>query len=198
MKTLRPKFLFAALAIAGALAFAGCNILPEAQADNARYYVLESSATAGAADARVVRLGLRRVEVPAYLKAKAMVVRTGNNELRYADNARWAEPLEAGITRVLRDHLAAQAAVSTYPFPAQTERDFDVTVQIAAAEGHDDGVRFMATFELVRVSDAAVVARRTFTAPPARWNGDHAQLAAQLSVAVAGLATEILGAVPAK
>jgi uncharacterized lipoprotein YmbA len=184
--------------MAGALVFSGCNILPEAQADNARYFVLESSAPAAAPDARVVRLGLRRVEVPAYLRTKAMVVRSGNNELRYTENARWAEPIEAGLTRVLRDQLASQAAVSSYPFPAQLERDYDVTVQVTAAEGHEDGVRFVATFELTRVSDAAVVARRTFTAAPARWNGDHAQLAAQLSVAVAGLASEILGAVPAK
>ncbi len=199
MKTLRPFFHFAALPAAAAVALlSGCNLLPEAQPDNARYYVLESSGPAAAPDARVVRLGLRRVEVPAYLKTKAMVVRSGNNELRYAENARWGEPIEAGLTRVLRDQLAANAAVSTYPFPAQAERDFDVTVLLAAAEGHDDGVRFIATFELVRVGDAAVVARRTFTAPPARWDGDHARLAAQLSHAVAGLAKEILDAVPAK
>lgn len=195
---IRSRLLAALLVAAGALALSGCNLLPEAQADNARYYVLESSAPAGAPDARVVRLGLRRVEVPAYLKAKAMVMRSGNNELRYAENARWAEPLEAGLTRVLRDQLAAHAAVTTYPFPAQLERDYDITVQVAAAEGHDDGVRFVATFELMRVSDNAVVARRTFTAAPAAWNGDHARLAAQLSVAVAGLASEILGAVPSK
>ncbi len=179
-----------------AVLLAGCNLLPEPQADQSRYYVLESAAPA--AEAPAVRLGLRRVEIPAYLKSKALVVRTGNNELRYSDTARWAEPLEAGLARALRDQLAARAAVSTYPFPAQQERDYDLTVQVSAAEGTDDGIRFAARFELVRAADGQVVSRRTYTAPAGAWRGDHAQLAAQLSLAVAGLAGEILAAVPAK
>ena len=183
-------------AAAAAVLLAGCNILPEPQGDLARFYVLEGAAPA--AEAPAFRLGLRRVEIPAYLKSKAMVVRTGNNELRYSDTARWAEPLEAGLSRALCGQLAAKAAVSTYPFPAQQERDYDVTVQVFAAEGADDGVRFSASFELVRVADGQVVARRSYTAPAGAWRGDHAQLAAQLSVAVAGLAGEILAAVPAK
>lgn len=184
--------------LAAALALGGCNLLPPPQADNTRYFVLESSAPAAAPQAGAVRLGLRRVEVPAYLKPTAIAVRSGNNELRYAENARWAETLEAGMTRVLRDQLATKASVATYPFSAQTERDFDVTVHVLAAEGHDDGVRFTALFELTRAGDSAVVARRTFTAPVAAWSGDHGKLAAQLSAAAAALADEILAALPAK
>jgi uncharacterized lipoprotein YmbA len=196
VKTLRPTFLFAATA--AVLLVAGCNLLPEAQPDNARFYVLESAVPAAAPEAATVRLGLRRVEVPAYLKSKAMVVRRGENELRYAEDARWAEPLEAGIGRVLRDQLATKASVAAYPFPANVERDFDISVQVIAAEGHDDGVRFAASFEITRPKDGTVVARRTFTAPATAWSGDHAQLAAQLSAGVAGLANEILAALPAK
>lgn len=180
-----------------ALALSGCNILPAPQADNTRYFVLESAA-GPAAESGAVRLGLRRVEVPAYLKSKAIVSRAGNNELRYADTARWAEPLEAGIARVLRDQLGARAAVSTYPFPAQVERDFDVVVSVLAAEGRDDGVHFTASFEIARAADSAVVVRRTFSAPVTAWRGDYAQLAAQLSVAAAGLAGEIVATLPAK
>lgn len=180
-----------------ALALAGCNLLPAPQADNTRYYVLESAA-APAAGSGAVRLGLRRVEVPAYLKSKAIVTRAGNNELRYADAARWAEPLEAGIARVLRDQLGAKAAVSTYPFPAQVERDFDVVVSVTAAEGRDDGLHFAASFEIARAADSTVVVRRTFSAPVTAWRGDYAQLAAQLSVAAAELASEIVATLPAK
>jgi len=180
-----------------ALGLAGCNLLPAPQADNTRYYVLES-APAPAAESGAVRLGLRRVEVPAYLKSKAIVSRAGNNELRYADTARWAEPLEAGIARILREQLGSRAAVSTYPFPAQVERDFDVVVSVLAAEGRDDGVHFTASFEIARANDSTVVVRRTFSAPVTAWRGDHGQLAAQLSVAAAALANEIAAAVPAK
>jgi uncharacterized lipoprotein YmbA len=176
----------------------GCNLLPEPQPDNTRFYVLGAAAPATAPAASAPRVGLRRVDVPAYLKSKSLVSLRGNHELRYDDTARWAEPLDAGILRALRDQLAGRAAVSVYPFPTQVERDFDVTVQIAAAEGRDDGVHFAASYEVVRVSDARVVARRTFTAPVTAWNGDPAQLADRLSVAVAGLADDIVGAWPAQ
>lgn len=180
-----------------ALLLSGCNLLPEPQADSTRHYVLESAVAANAPGG-APRLGLRRVEVPAYLKSKAIVTRTAGNELRYAATARWAEPLEAGIARVLRDQLGVGAVVSAYPFPAGVERDYDLVVRVVAAEGRDDGVRFTASYELVRVADSQVVARRTFNAPVAAWRGDHGELAAALSVAAAGLAGDILAALPAK
>lgn len=183
---------------ATALLLAGCNILPEPQPDSARFYVLESNGSAVAPEAQAVRVGLRRVEVPSYLRGKTMVVRNGANELRYIDSARWAEPLDQGLMRVLRDQLSGRVAVSTYPFPVQVERDFDVTLHITAAEGREDGVRFTATFEVVRVKDNGVVARRSYTAPAAAWGGDYGRLAAELSRAAAGLADEIVAAVAAK
>ncbi len=191
----RPLLLAAAAVLAAGL-LGGCSLLPAPRPDPTRHFLLESSPPAAAAPG--VRLGLRPVEVPAYLRGKAMVVRAGGNEARVLPEARWAEPFEAGLGRVLRDRLAAGAAVRAYPFPASAERDFDVTIVVSAAEGGDDGVRFAATFEVVRPSDGAVVARRAYVAPVAAWEGDPGRLAAQLSVAAAGLATEILGALPAR
>jgi uncharacterized lipoprotein YmbA len=125
-----------------------------------------------------------------------MVVRVGGNEARELPEARWAEPFEAGLARVLRDRLASGVAVHAYPFPAAVERDYDVSVVVSAAEGGDDGVRLAATFEVVRPADGSVVARRAFVAPVAPWEGDPARLAAQLSVAAAALASEVLAALP--
>jgi len=195
MKTFRPAFLFAAAAVLG---LSGCNLLPEPQPDNTRFYVLGDATSSAAPAANAPRVGLRRVDVPAYLKSKSIVTRRGNNELRYDDNARWAEPLEAGILRTLRDRLATSAAVSVYPFPTQVERDFDVTVQVVSAEGRDDGVHFSATFEVMRARDSQVLVRRSFSAPVSAWNGDPAQLANALSGAVGQLAQEIVGSLPAK
>lgn len=195
MNTFRLVSLFTAVA---ALGLAGCNFLPEPQPDNTRFYVLGEAASSAAPAANAPRVGLRRVDVPAYLKSKSIVSRRGNNELRYDDTARWAEPLEAGILRTLRDRLATSAAVSVYPFPTQVERDFDVTVQVMSAEGRDDGVHFTTTFEVMRARDSQVLLRRNFTAPVTAWNGDPAQLASALSAGVAGLAQEIVGSLPAK
>ena len=195
----RATLTGAALALALA-SLTGCNVLPEPKPDNTRHYVLESPARDDVAPpANAPRIGLRPVEVPAYLRQKTIVVRTGENELRYARDARWAEPLEAGLTRVLRDQLAAGARVVAYPFPGQVERDYDLTVQVLNAEGTNDGIRFVAVFELLRLGDRpALVVRKEFRANGAAWKGDHGRLAAELSAAVAELAREILRAVPSE
>lgn len=192
--------LFAALSAAAALALlSGCNLLPEPQPDHARFYVLDARAATESAPADAVRLGLRPVEVPPYLKNKAVALRTGDNEVRFSTEAFWAEPLEAGIARVLRERLAARAAVVSYPFTAQLTRDYDVTVRVLSAEGGQDSLRFSAVVEIVRVGDnAALVARREFTAPAAAWNGDYARLARELSAAVGALADDILASLPKK
>ncbi len=188
------------LSLAPLLLLAGCSLLPAPQPDTTRYFVLEAaSAPAPAPGADAVRLGLRPVEVPAYLRNKAFAVRRNGNEIGYAADARWAEPLEAGITRVLRESLAARARVTAHPFPAQAERDYDVTVRVLAADGAPNGIRFAAVFEIARAGgEGGWLVRREFTTSGSDWAGDHDRLAAELSAAVAALAEEIITAVPAR
>lgn len=193
MKNFRTVLIVAAC---GAL-LAGCNVLPEARPESARYFVLEANPASVAPPAGAVKLGLRPVEVPAYLKHKAMATRSGENEISYATDALWAEPLEAGVARVLREQLAARANVLAYPFPTQLPRDYDLTVRVLNAEGAANGVRFVAVIELLRVGDKPeVVVRREFTAPATAWGHDYAQLARGLSKAIAALADEVVASVP--
>ncbi|MBI2513937.1 MAG: membrane integrity-associated transporter subunit PqiC [Opitutae bacterium] len=195
MKTLSHAMLvFAAAAL-----LAGCSLLPEARPESARHYVLESKPAASAPSAGAVKLGLRPIEVATYLRGKAIATRVADNEVRYAHDAFWAEPLDAGIARVLRENLAAHASVLPYPFPAQLPRDYDLTVRVLSAEGAANGVRFVAVIELLRVGEKPeLVVRREFTAPAAAWRNDYGQLARGLSDAVAALADEVLASVPQK
>jgi uncharacterized lipoprotein YmbA len=197
VKTLRSILVSLAAALAALLT--GCNILPEASPENARHYVLEAKPAGGAASAGALKIGLRPVEVATYLRGKAMATRVGENEVRYARDAFWAEPLDAGIARVLRENLAAHATVLPYPFPAQLPRDYDLTVRVLSAEGGAKGVRFVAVIELLRVGDnPELVVRREFAAPAAAWGDDYGQLARGLSDAVAALAAEVLASAPKK
>lgn len=184
---------------ASLILLAGCNVLPEARPENARYFVLEAKVPAATPPAGAVKLGLRPVEVPAYLKHKSVVTRTGENEVRYAADAFWAEPLDAGIARVLREQLAARAYVLAYPFPAQLSRDYDLTVRVLNAEGSPEGVRFVAVIELLRVGDKPeIVVRQEFTAPMTAAGHDYAAVARGLSEAVAALAKEVAASVPSR
>jgi uncharacterized lipoprotein YmbA len=176
----------------------GCNLLPEPAPDNARYYVLTArDGTAAAPEADQPRVGLRPVEIASYLRNKAVAERRGASEVSFSRDARWAEPLEAGITRILRERIATRVRVAAHPFPAQAERDFDVTVRVLAADGREGGVNFEAVFEITRAGgEGGWLVRRNFRAAGSAWDGDYGRLAAVLGEAVAALADEIVAALP--
>jgi uncharacterized lipoprotein YmbA len=194
------------------LLFTGCNIIPAPTADSTRYYVLTGPALAGVSPqpvAGALRLGLKNVELAPYLKKGSLVVRTGMNEVSFLDGARWAEPLEQEIMHTLRAQLLATPTVGRVflqPFPFDEPRDFDVSVRILRCEGVQNSLgakataQFAATVEITRIgADGGIVTRKRFVAPESIWDGkDYAQLASQLSVAVAALSEEVVAALPEK
>lgn len=193
------------------LALAGCNILPPVQADATRYYVLSGPALGGTGAQPIggaLRLGLKVVEVAPYLKKGSLVVRTGEHEVAFPSDARWAEPLDVEIARTLRLRLLAAPAVGRVfvaPFPLDERRDFDVSVQVLRCEGVKEGgggtvARFAALLEITTAeANGRVVARKNFLAPDAAWDGkDFARLAALLSDAVGALAQEVAATLPEK
>lgn len=191
-----------------ALLIAGCNVVPPPQSDLTRFYVLTGPAPAAGPATGRLRLGLKSVDVAAYLNTRDMVLRKGTNEIELQDYARWAEPLGAGIGRILQLQLASDPAVGRVypqPFPFEAERDYDVAVSVIHCEGATESglmgrssARFSAAIEITRPGPAAqVIARKMFVAPGAEWDGrDYARLAALLSEDAAALAREIAAALP--
>jgi uncharacterized lipoprotein YmbA len=205
---LRSGWYYSALCV---LAFSGCNVIPPVQPDATRYYVLSGPSVAEAAarsSSGTWQIGMRAVDVPPYLRRGSMVVRAGENEVSFAETARWAEPVEQEIAAVLRQHLSAAAPVArvlTPPFSIERTRDFDVGVQILRCEGVRESAgrsvaRFAATFEISTVGEnSQVVVKKTFVASDAAWDGrDFGQLAALLSAAAGALSQEIVAALPEK
>ena len=186
---------------------AACNLpLPQAQADATRYYLLSSirsgpEAPAAAAAKRWV-VGLRAIDLAAYLHQRSVAIRSQANEIAFLDFARWGEPLDQGIARVLAEDLQTSgnvARVSSAPFRADDLRDFEVRVRVTACEGTLDGdVRFAAAWRVtVPGVTGGAVAEGDYAAAGLRWDGhDHAQLAARLSEAVGGLSRDIAAALP--
>ncbi|MGH7995169.1 MAG: PqiC family protein [Opitutaceae bacterium] len=194
------------------LGLAACDatLLPAPQPDRTRFFVL-SGAGAAAAEAMPraagVRVGLRAVEVPDYLRDRPIAVRRGANELLLNDYDRWAEPLDAGIQRVIVQQLLAEPNVSdvvTAPFPINSPPDYVVSVRILRCEG-DTGAgagsaRLSAEYQISTPGpDSKLVAQRFFVAPAAPWGGqNYGRLARLLSADVAALARAIASDVPAK
>jgi uncharacterized protein len=184
-----------------ALLLAACSIpIPQAEKDPTRFYVLSSTTATAQPRAGGPTLHLRQVDVASYLNARPMIIRRGEHEIEFREFARWGEALELGVGRVLREELLARGAATAVLAPgvrgAGAKYDFELTVRVLACEGAADGaVLFRAIWEL-NPADTALgrtpVALGDFRPGNLRWDGrSEASLAAQLSVAVAGLADEI-------
>lgn len=198
-----PILLVRAFAVLSLLAFAACSIpIPQAETDPTRYYLLAASATAptpAAANAPTVHL--RAIDLANYLRARPLIVRRGDNEIQFREFARWGEPLDLGLGRVLREELLARGAVSAVVAPGLraglASYTHELSVRVLACEGGADGtVIFRAVWEISTTgAQPTVAARGDYRAADLRWDAQgEGSLAAQLSVAVAGLATEISAA----
>jgi uncharacterized lipoprotein YmbA len=182
------------------LVLGGCSLLPQAQTDPTRFFVLsaQSGAPEAAPAGKSPVVHLRPVELASYIKAKPIIVRRGDNEIEFREFARWGEPLELGIGRVLREDLVARGAAGTVLAAGlrATEIDYDYTlvVRVLACEGGADGaVYFRAVWELATTGLAPKLAARGEVQPASlRWDGkSEGALAAQLSKAVAILAEDV-------
>jgi uncharacterized lipoprotein YmbA len=200
--------LLSLAALAGSFLFSSCSIIPEPKDDPTRYYSLSLPArTENKAPNELngLRIGLRPIEMPSYLKKGLLVVREGESEVRYNDYSRWAEPLDAGIFRLLRDNLESNAKLSRvipYPFPFDEERDYDVRIRIRCAEGQKTGSQYEVHFEaLIELSSAGagseITHQKLFRASGITWDGkNYANLAKGLSEAVKSLSDEIAALIP--
>lgn len=184
-----------------------CSLpLSQALPDATRYFLLTSTdlrpeATTPAVVKRWV-VGVRAVDLAAYLRTRSFAIRSHANEVTFLDFARWGEPLDQGIARVLAENLQSfgnVARISTQPDRADEQRDFEIGVRVTACEGTAAGdVRFAAMWRItVPGGSGATVAEGSYTASELRWDGhDHGQLAAKLSEALAGLSRDIAAALP--
>jgi len=191
-----------------AWALSGCTLL-QPREDPTRFYVLTAPGAQAGREAegefKRWKVGLRPVEGPAYLRSKAMVVRTGPNEIHFAEFDRWAEPLDQGISRVMKATLSSARNVEDLALNSHGDDtlDYEVTIRILACEGVriENGkstIRFAVTWEVRSVEKNSAVTRRgVFTADPVAWNGkDYGQLAERLSEAVAGASKAVAADLP--
>jgi uncharacterized lipoprotein YmbA len=190
-----------AAALAGAVLglLAGCSFT-QPQADPTRFYLLSTTApvSAVAPGAKAPVVHLRPVELASYMRAKPIIVRRGSNEVEFREYARWGEPLELGIGRVLREELmargAAGAVLAAGLRAVDVDYDYTLVVRVLACEGGANGaVYFRAIWELSTAGVSPKPAGRGEVQPTdLRWDGkSESALAAELSKAVGTLAEDI-------
>ncbi len=150
--------------------------------------------------ARSGSIGLGPIRLPDYLlDRREMLTRRNPTEVAASPIARWAEPLDSAIPRVLGLDLSSQLGqrpVLFYPWYETQEPDFQVAVDFDRFEIDADGnATLVARFEVRGLhGDRRSLFRETHASrPPA--TGDPAALAAALSQALAELSSEIAVAI---
>ncbi|MBW1868507.1 MAG: membrane integrity-associated transporter subunit PqiC [Deltaproteobacteria bacterium] len=181
------------------MTFMGC-------ASNApsRFYVLSALTGTGgepetAADKRQVTIGIRPVELPAYLDRQQIVTRVSANELHLAGFDEWAEPLEDNFTRVLMENLSILLSRDSFiilhgrgPEPA----DYQLQVEVIRFDGTLAGdVSLFARWTILGEDDKKTFITRKSAFKEAAGGPGYKALVAAQSRIVEALCREIAGAI---
>jgi uncharacterized lipoprotein YmbA len=198
-RALRPFCLCALLCVAGCFSLAR----PTPPLEE---YVLGAGPTAAvAAPARNitgVTIGLRRLDLAPYLATTAIVVRRGSRIVT-SGFRRWGEEPSAGIMRSVARALGAAPtilAVDVAPWPVQAQHDYLVQLHVSHLEGvaaedstaKEGEVHVMASWEIIRSQDGALVARGETDRTETGWKvGDYRGLVTRVDAGLAGVASDL-------
>jgi uncharacterized protein len=192
--TAYPRILVALFSLAF-LGLAGCG--PSA---TARFYTLNSTATAQSGPATSYAVAVGPVSVPGAVDRPQFVVQVTRNSVALEEFNRWAAPLDEGIARVVAGDLTAllgTSEVATVPLPPGFMPAYQVTIDVQRFESAPGkGV----------VVDAVWVVRRSAGGNPRRGRtvasdtvegGGFDALAAAHSRALAKVSSDIAVAIRA-
>ncbi len=147
----RTQNLWLASSLAVALLMTGAC----ARSQQTRYYVLSPLAEGANQTARIEQAGPRlfvdSVVLPAYLARPEIVTRLSSQEVKPLEFRRWAEPLDAGLTRVLADNLTALLPtwrVEMEPSANHHPGDFTVIVKVTRLDADDKAVNLVAEWSV--------------------------------------------------
>lgn len=115
---------------------------------------------------------LRPVTLESYLNRSQMVNRVSPYEINYRELARWAEPLDGNITRVLAENLRRLLqtdCVAIFPHAAPELRSMTINVDISRFEGKpgDQAVLNAAWIVRMETNGKVVNQYKKFSAPVA-------------------------------
>ncbi|TVR59436.1 MAG: membrane integrity-associated transporter subunit PqiC [Gemmatimonadales bacterium] len=193
------------------LSLAGCFSLSR-QAPPQQHYVLG----AGEARERAALLadpvtedstgdviGLRPPRLADYLATPFIVVRRGGHRVEFSEYHRWGEDVGRAINRTVAGRLAARTQhhrIEVAPWPVGISPDRMIQLQILHFEGlateppgdTEGRAHLLATWEILRAGDGAVLARGTTDVTEEGWTvGDFDGLVNLLDAALDVLADDL-------
>lgn len=150
-----------------------------------------------------VTLGLRRLDLAAYLATPAIVVRKSAHQIHVSEFHRWGEELGQGINRTLASQLSNAPpvkAVSVAPWQPSSQHDFLVQLHVYRFEGVADsaattgGIHVHAAWDIIQPRGGTVLVRGNTDYREGNWTaGDYEGLVSQLNAAISRVAQDIRG-----
>jgi uncharacterized protein len=183
-----------------AIVLSGCASTP-----STRYFVLNSISgpekMRSLEGERCYALAIGRVEVSEYLNQPEIVTRINQNEIRLDEFAKWAEPLENNVSRVLADNLRSLLCIrfiAVAPWGRQALIDYRIDVNMIQMDGQlgDDAsleVSWSIGDGADRKKPPLFTKRSTYKEPTG--GGDYASFVAAQSRNVASLSRDIAEAI---
>ncbi len=127
--------------VALSLVVSSCTLLSPRH-DPSRFYTLAARSSGGVPGSAGPSVVVGPVALPAYLDRNEIAVRVSPNELTYAQNERWAEPLVQNFTRVLVEDLGTALGsdrVATITTAPTLIPDYRIEVVVVRFEAGPDG-----------------------------------------------------------
>jgi uncharacterized lipoprotein YmbA len=167
-----------------------------------RSYLLSAAtppASSGHAAGPVVGVG--PVAIPDYLDRAPLVLLTGGDEVALSAEHQWAEPLRAGVSRVLAENLSMMIptdAVPVFPWRTPWTPQYRVTVEILRFEGPLGGPAVLsARWRLLDGNGRELVLRAVHRSEATVGSSPAALVAAQ-SRLLAGVSRDIAAEIQAR
>jgi len=166
-----------------------------------RYYLLTpvEESSAGTVSTVAPALGIGPVTFPAYLDRPQIVLRSGGNQLLYAESHRWAEPLKTAFSHTLSENLSIMLATDRtviHPWSRSVMPDYQVVVNVTRFDADAGGtVNLSAGWKIIRSSDSKVMNQNKAMYTEAAGSTDYPAIVAAQSRAVEQLSRNIATAI---
>lgn len=195
------------LLLAVPFAMAACFSLSRPSPPLEQYVLGGTPAAQGtviARDSGGLAIGLRRLDLARYLATPAIVVRRGAHQIVVSEYRRWGELPAEGINRAVARYLTADPnvrAVDVAPWPIGARQDYLIQLHVNRFEGAapadssatEGEVQLLASWEIIRQLDGAVLARGTTDYREAGWTvGDYAGLVTLLDRGLTKLSNDLV------